>query len=499
MHRPFALAILAAVTTPVLAADPKPIDIVDMPPAERMQDGTTVESHPFGGSFSGRALWLSANGRFAALFRVTDDTDKNGELNIEFGMHGESFGDELALDVFDIETNKHQRYDDLLSGDPTGRYAVLRRGKETLLLDSVDGSVHNLRDLGGSASADQNRCMSPRQIAFDDRGEQIALLNDQPAELVLYSTATGKSRVAYRAKKPLWRVGFTSDPSWMLAIEATGKFPVQRTSCVSRSRRAFAASYSTSAMNPDEISYAFIDAQGNRHTVADAPILLSGSAYLLPQAGKLMRFEAAPVEIPAHCKLAGGADGSRVALLECGKTMQVLDPVSETRYVLPESQSMAFLEGMSAIGPDSAWYAVTFPIANLSETPSVRLHVGRMRPKDLRIERGPAVYFAQASGNPDWLVAGRDDDYYLMHISTGTILTARAKDTETHGDQFALQTAQRSWLLLDPDERLQAPVRTDIEIGNGHGCFLGAAGNKVQRVPDIGRGPWTRYCVSKLP
>jgi hypothetical protein len=497
MYRILALAFVV-VATLVLAADPKTLDIADMPPAIRMQDGIIIESSPFGGGFSGRALWLSANGRYAALFRVTDDTDKNGELNIEFGMHGESSGDELALDLFDIETGQFQRYDDLLSGDPSARYVVLRRGDDTLLFDSADGSVRNLRDLGGGASADRNRCMTPRQIVFDSRGEQIALLNDQPAELIIYTIATGKTRVAYRPTKRLWRVHFTANPSWMLAIEATGEFPIQRTSCVSRSRRAFAMSYSTGPLRDGEISYALIGADGRRHAVNEAPVLLGASSYALHESGKMFRIEAGSVEIPEGCNLAGGADGSRVALLACGKSLELFDPESKERKILPDGQALEFIEGSRRRGADGTWYAVSFPIEGASNVSGARERLGRVRLEDLRIERGPALFFTRLTNHPEWLVGGRGDDYFLMHVSRGTLLTAHAKDTEAHFDPFALNLQDGSWLLLDPANQRQARLRAEIEIGNGHGCFLAATPKPNARVPDIGAGPWTRYCVGEL-
>ena len=182
MRRFPALALLAAGSIAAMATES--LSIAEMPLPAKLQPARVIESKPFGEKFAGRALWLSANGRYAAMFRLTEDTDKNGKLNIDFGMHGDSWGDELALDVIDIDTDKHERFDDLLIGDPMRRYIVLTRGNETLLFDSVSGKTRNLRDLGGGAASDGNLCMTPRQIAFDGAGEQIALLRDQPAELV---------------------------------------------------------------------------------------------------------------------------------------------------------------------------------------------------------------------------------------------------------------------------------------------------------------------------
>jgi hypothetical protein len=304
--------------------------------------------------------------------------------------------------------------------------------------------------------------------------------------------------VVYRPAKPLWRVDFTAEPSWMLAIESTGEFPIRPTSCVSRSRRAFAMSYSTGPLRAGEITYALIDAGGKRHAVSDAPILLGASVYALQESGALFRIDAARVEIPEGCELAGGSEGSRVALLACGKSLELFDPESKERKILPDGVGMEFIEGARRGGADGTWYAVSFPIDGASNVSGARMRLGRMRLEDLRIERGPALFFTHPTNHPEWLVGGRGDDYFLMHVSRGTLLTVHAKDTEAHFDPFALNLQDGSWLLLDPANQRQARLRAEIEIGNGHGCFLAATPKPNARIPDIGAGPWTRYCVGEL-
>ena len=96
-------AILTGAVT-AIALTPSVIPVVDLPPAAPFTMGTIAESQPFGEEFGGKPLWLSANGRYVAMFRLTADTDGNGKLNIEFGMHGDSWGDDLMLDLFDLET-----------------------------------------------------------------------------------------------------------------------------------------------------------------------------------------------------------------------------------------------------------------------------------------------------------------------------------------------------------------------------------------------------------
>jgi hypothetical protein len=494
MHRALPIAILGLIGVRAGAA-PSTMVIAEMPPPGGFEPGKAVESRPFGGEFAGRTLWMSANGRFATVFRVTEDTDRNGKLNIAFGLHGDSWGDALALDVFDIETGKHQRYDDLLSVDSQGRYAVLSRGRTTWLFDSADGSRRDVRDLGGDAAPDGNRCMLPRQISFDSAGERIALLRDRRAALSIYSTATAKSDVIYRPAIPLWRVDFTADPAWMLAIEAPDGFPQEMTSCRSRSRSAFAVSMSSMRVGDEPIDYALIGINGERLAVAEPPVVVSSTTYALPDSGQLLRFRDGPVAVPEGCRFADVAQGSRLVVIGCGDHVELLDPGSGERHAAPAGVSFNFIDGLRAGGPDGTWYAVEISLPGMTQFGQPRRQLGRLRLEDLRLERGPEVEGIQGSRNPGWLIAGHLDGYLLMHLASGRLLTARAIVDETRDDIFALNTAPGSWLLLNPDTRRQVAVNREFRTGNGRGCFIAPSGKRDAGYVDIDVGPWTRVCV----
>jgi hypothetical protein len=124
-------AILTCAVT-AIALTPSMIPVADLPPAAPFTLGTIAESPPFGDEFGGKPLWLSANGRYVAMFRLTDDTDGNGRLNIEFGMHGDSWGDDLMLDVFDL-VHVASRLDDRR---PRRRLLRVQRGNRPAARDA---------------------------------------------------------------------------------------------------------------------------------------------------------------------------------------------------------------------------------------------------------------------------------------------------------------------------------------------------------------------------
>jgi len=252
-------------------------------------------------------------------------------------------------------------------------------------------------------------------------------------------------------------------------------------------------------LDQDALTYAFIDTAGKRVALAGRPVLLSTFAYGLADSGKLMRFPDEQVEIPAGCKVEDGAEGSGVTVIGCGKATELFDPVRGTRHRMPDGQSVKFIEGTRRAGADGTWYAVALPIAGATHHSSARVQLARLRIEDLRIERGPLVFFHRNSENPAWLVAGRGDEYFLMHLGSGRLLTATAKDTDTDYSTLALRTGSKAFLLLDPDSGLQARTRRAIGIGNGYGCFIAAGGERSAGMSDIDVGPWMRVCVEKMP
>jgi hypothetical protein len=494
MFLAMAAAIFTGGTIAVVGA-PATIPVIDLPAAAPFTAGTLSESPPFGGNFGGKPLWLSANGRYVAMFRLTEDTDKNGKLNIDFGLHGDSWGDELMLDVFDLQTGQHQRFDDLLSREPTGRFLVLRHGQDTILFDAGDGSAKNLRDLGGGASGDVNACMSPRQIAFDPDGDGIALLRDEPAQVVVYSPGTGQSRIAYRSEKTLWRVWFTADPGWFFTAEVSGPFPRQMTSCVSNSRTVFAASYSFNGLDDAEITHALIDAQGRRHPLAGQVALIASGIHVTEER-ILRRLDGTDIPLPEGCVFANGAEGVRVVALDCGKSTTLFDPATGERYDLPAGTQPGFIAGSRTRGPDGDWIGVGFRIGDATDRSESRYRLGRMRLGDLRLERGPDVFFHRFTAHAGWLMGGRNDDYFALNVATGAMYTVRAKDMDLAGGNLALHIGSRRTLLLDPEQGFSARTGRDIGIGNGHGCFIAASGEmKTSGFGGLDKGPWLRVCV----
>jgi nitrite reductase/ring-hydroxylating ferredoxin subunit len=489
-----AVILTGAVTA--IALGPSVIPVVDLPPAAPFTMGKIAESRPFGEAFGGKPLWLSANGRYVAMFRLTDDTDGNGKLNIEFGMHGDSWGDDLMLDVFDLETGNHQRFDDLLSGSPNGRYVALRRGSDTLLFDSAEGNTMDLHEIGGGASGDANACMSPRQVIFDPYGEDIALLRDDPAQIAVYTPSSGKSRVVFQSAKPLWRAWFMPDPGQFLVIEVDGSFPRQHTSCVSTSRKVFAASYSFGGLDNDKTTYALIDSQGKRHAF-DVETRVIARGIQVTEKLELKRLDGSSIALPAGCRFKDGAEAVRVVILDCASHAVLFDPATGARRELPAGMTLQFLGKERARGRDSDWIAVNTPMPGAGENSDARFRLGRLRISDLRLELGPEVYYNQFTSHPDWMVGARGDTYFAFSIATGELLSTSAKDTGAFGDALALSLDSNTALLLDPERGLAARTGHEVNTGNGRGCFISASGAfDAEEFGGLEKGPWVRVCVT---
>ena len=226
--------------------------------------------------------------------------------------------------------------------------------------------------------------------------------------------------------------------------------------------------------------------------------MLSDTVYALPTGPQLQRFDGARIPVPDGCKIVDGSDGSRVVVLECGTTTELFDPASGLRRALPPGQSLKFIDGTRTASRDGTWYGIAFPIKGVTDDSDIQMHLGRMRLEDLRLERGPPVYFWRHSSNEGWLVGGHNDEFYMLNVASGASYTAHAKDTQTGSGELSLRTGTHSFLLLDPEHNQRAEWKREVGIGNGQGCYIVASGKRTAGMTNIDAGPWTRSASQRL-
>jgi hypothetical protein len=137
--------------------------------------GTERVERSFGGSNLGFPVWVSANGRLAILYQFRTDNDGDGKIEPIFGHHGEPLGDRWQPFLFDLAAGTEEAFDDVLTAEAGGRFAVLQRGSGLWLLDAQSGSSTDLTQRGAVAVSDDNACLPPRAVSFGESQGSLAL------------------------------------------------------------------------------------------------------------------------------------------------------------------------------------------------------------------------------------------------------------------------------------------------------------------------------------
>ncbi|MBB4638922.1 hypothetical protein [Longimicrobium terrae] len=469
--------------------------VVELPPGVPLRRVQPVVSAEFGGAVRGRVVWLSANGRMAAIYRFTRDTDGDGRVEPRMGIHGEMLGDRPDLWLYDLADGDSAVYDDLLAGDGAGRYMALLRGGRPVLLDSHDGEAREMAELQGSPD-DGNRCMTPRQFSFSDDGRRLAYLRGDPAELVVRTLATGGERVVRAGQGVLWRAGLPADTGWTLLMETdppataadSAAFPVQLTSCASLASNLFASSYSYSGWEGARFRTVLVGADGVHHPVAGYPVTLGEKAYAVPDSARLFSAAGEAIALPAGCTELSAVPGVARVVLRCGDHSAIFDPVTRAQIHLPVTLYLddRWLGGVMVDG--AQWIAaLVLPDSIPRGTPTV-YRLARLRMEDGRLETGPEVQVAELAQDPEWLVGYGPGDVYALSLRTGRVRTLTSEAEWLRGFLVGQDDAR---LVLNPDRGAYIRTGETASDPSPAGCVLEAASTDHRTET----GPWTRRCV----
>lgn len=469
--------------------------VVDLPPGVPLQRVQPVASRPFGGAVRGRVVWLSANGRMAALYRFTRDTNDDGRVEPRFGFHGEMLADKPDLWLYDLATGDSAVYEEILTGDPSGRYLALRRDGRPMLLDSHNGQAREMAELQGAPS-DGNRCMAPRGFSFSDDGRRLAYLRGDPPELVVRTLATGGERVLRAGQGMIWRAGLPVDTGWTLLMEIdpprtaadSARFPVQRTSCASLASNAFASSYSYMGWGGVPFRTVLVGADGVHRPVAGDPVTLGANAYAVPDSARLFSAAGEPIALPAGCTKLSAIPGVARVVLRCGGHSAIFDPVTRAEIHLPVTLYLddQWLGGVKVDGEQWIAALVSPDIFPRGAPPLYRL--ARLRMEDGRLEAGPEVLVAQLGQNPEWLVGEMPTSAYALNLRTGEVRTLKIDGMPWFNGFLLGQKDAR--LVLNPDRGVYVRAGNTAGAVTPEGCVLEAA--RPDELTET--GPWTRRC-----
>jgi hypothetical protein len=467
------------------------------PPVEELRitpvrAAESVVSAPFGGDVQGTPRWLSRGGRIAMLYRIDADTDGNGRREAMFGQHGETLADQPRLWAYDLERGTETRYDELLSTDPTGRYAALRNNGRYLLLDGRTGAVTDLTAWGISGEDDVNRCLPPRQLSFDQAGRRIAFLRGSPPRLVVREIESGAEREMEPDSGLLWRAGFGPFAGWMrmdmvdAAEGDSAAFPELFTSCRSRPAMPFASSYSFGGWEGPPFRSALVPRRGRRVTIPGGALPVGPRAYALRDTA-LRRTNGRPVPLPPGCGQMTVFYVAPTVLLQCGRRSVLLDPASGRTIPLP--MRLHTVEETAVVDADGRhWAGVLLHIGPTSRTtnPAPQYRLARLRLEDGLIQAGPRVEtFQLTSGH--WAVTG----WYALDLRTGTLLEVGRSRVSIHGGLAS--DGARSVKMIALEQARGYPVGPAAGAPSPDGCVI--EGTRRAENESLQVGPWRRRCV----
>ncbi|HLK90254.1 MAG TPA: hypothetical protein VKZ18_10190 [Polyangia bacterium] len=148
-------------------APPPPADggptTLPAPPPAIGPDRALGTAHPT------RLLGASRDGSWVAICQVREDTDGDGRIFVEFGHHGEAFGDRLVPYLV-LRPGPGREITRFLRSDPTGRWLVYLRDGKRWLLDARSGRELDLDAARPSADRDE---IWRAGLGFDDQGQRL--------------------------------------------------------------------------------------------------------------------------------------------------------------------------------------------------------------------------------------------------------------------------------------------------------------------------------------
>jgi hypothetical protein len=140
----------------------------------------------------------AADGSWVIACQARRDTNKDGSIGVNVGYHGDIYGDDMVA-YFIRGKGEGVPIDAFVAADPTGRYAVIARGKALFLVDDKGETALSDAD----ASDDANPLSSHRAASFDRAGRR--LLYFKGGKVVVRDLASGREMRIDPGPGLVWR------------------------------------------------------------------------------------------------------------------------------------------------------------------------------------------------------------------------------------------------------------------------------------------------------
>jgi hypothetical protein len=190
--------------------------------------------------------------RWAVVCQARADTNRDGEVTVLAGFHGDMLGDDM-VPYFIAIGREEVAIDALVAASPTGSHVVFVRQGRLILHTADTGAQEDLSALGADARDDPSPFGSHRAASFDGAGARLAYIRarDQRATVVVRDLSTGAEVEIDPGPGLLYRAALDEHGHWVdlqVVAEDTNRsgaleWPGQSTTLSGRTCRGPAASY----------------------------------------------------------------------------------------------------------------------------------------------------------------------------------------------------------------------------------------------------------------
>lgn len=486
----------AAAPTVSTAPSPVAAAAAERPPRScTLTPGTEQVERRFGGEHLGFPIWVSANGRLVILYQFRTDNDGDGKIEPHFGHHGEPLGDRWQPFLFDLVAGTEEAFDDVLTAEAGGRFAVLQRGSGMWLVDAQSGTSTDLTKRGAAPVSDDNACLPPRAVSFGDSQGWLALFRGPGGErAVLYNLLTAEEKPIAAGPGLLWRAEPSSRVGWAVVRSVLSdttrdgklELPRQRTSCACRVCKRFALSYGVYGWSGDDFTSFLVAPDGTRVEMKDGHLVPLGARHVYqPRGSKVMTLAGTPAALPAGCTARDLPLGSASILLRCADGEHLLDmDTGRDQRLGPDPLDL--LTGPTSEA--SAWIAAVRTRGGGKELVRLDLGSGTLQPI------GP-VTAAEENATHGWLTAVTPTGVTSLHAESGAVLTAPLPGA-AEPEQLAVRLGgerEKRWAVLSPTRCRYLETTQPPRYVTRDGCTLRSA-EPAEANQALSRGPWQLVC-----
>ncbi len=491
------LAALAACTTPSARPDGAPDGArIGPPPVSAARAAVVEEIASFGDGEQGFVWWLARGGALAVVY-LFEDTDGSGSIELAFGHHGESLGDQPVAHLVRMSDGSRTRLDEVVATSPSGRYIATIAGGDLIVWDGDTGDAISTKGWAVDMNGDGNRCMSPRQLAFD--GDGGVWHHDANSSALMWRALDGSARRrhAMPAGSRSWRAEPVA-PGWgawlTVPTDSDGDgaltLPIQNTSCACLHCNRFAASFGFYGWGGDAFAFSLLPAGGG------APVPAPGYARPLTRdvftaqtddGVDTYGLDGAPVALPEGCSPPDDKVSAAGALapLQCGRSWRLWAPGEDSPREL-EVELIDIPKQSSEVVDGAHW------IGALVRTEAGTLALARVSLEDGAAQVGePLGAQPEASTRPgSWIATTHDGRMHALDLATGRQITGGEAIEQVSGH---LASSGDAASLVDYGRGLIAPLPAPATHTTDTGCALMQAGPGEH--PGVEKGPWTLWCA----